>query len=133
MFRGAWAAALISLLAVTLFALPVFTPGGSFASAHTSREAVAKAPSGTNPSARAQRVETVACHDTGRPGDPTGPLRVRDRHRSAAAPAPDAPERPLPRQRTQAASDPAPPCTGHRRPSRSSADRTPAALQVFRC
>lgn len=133
MFRGTTARSVISFLAAALLALQLFAPSASFASAHTTREAVAKAPTGADPAGRALRTETVSCHDAGRPGDPTGPLRPRDRHRATAAGAPQAAERPLTSRPTPAVSDPAPPDPGHRRPSRPSTDRTPAALQVFRC
>ncbi|GAA4802691.1 hypothetical protein [Streptomyces ziwulingensis] len=93
---------------------------------------MAKAQAGTKPSGEALRGETVACHDAGRPGDPTAPPRVRDRHRTAAASAPEISERPLGRRHTTAATEPGAPGTGHLRPCRSTGDRTPAALQVFR-
>ncbi|MFE1027440.1 hypothetical protein ACFW5I_23200 [Streptomyces sp. NPDC058818] len=77
--------------------------------------------------------ETVTCHDAGRSGNPNGSPRVRDRHRATAAPQPDAPERPILRERDSAVSEPALPgrATGHR--PRPAPDHSPAALQVFRC
>ncbi|WP_308401198.1 hypothetical protein [Streptomyces sp. AC512_CC834] len=84
-------------------------------------------------SGTASHEERVNCRDSGRSGNPHGPARVRDRHRTAAAPRPEAPERPLPRQRVPAVSESVASGTaaGHR--SRPATDRSPAALQVFRC
>ncbi|MFB6551749.1 hypothetical protein [Streptomyces sp. NPDC056405] len=81
----------------------------------------------------ASHDETVTCHDAGRSGHPNSSPRVRDRHRTTAAPQPEAPERPYLRQRGPAAPEPAMSgrATGHR--PRSAPDHSPAALQVFRC
>ncbi|MER7189696.1 hypothetical protein [Streptomyces flaveolus] len=132
MFRGKTPRTLFPLLAAVLFALQFFAPAPSFASAHTSRDAVANAPSGFTLAATASPDETVTCHEPGRSGNTHGPARVRDRHRATAAPEPEAPEPPLSRQRT-AAPEQVLPGRAHERRSRSAADRTPAALQVFRC
>ncbi|MCZ9345249.1 hypothetical protein NGM37_46660, partial [Streptomyces sp. TRM76130] len=50
----------------------LFAPGASFAIAHTSREVMAKAQSGTNPSGRTSRIERGTCNDADRTGNPTG-------------------------------------------------------------
>ncbi|MFJ8544466.1 hypothetical protein ACIRFH_21020 [Streptomyces sp. NPDC093586] len=136
MFRGTTARILLPLLAAVLFALPFFAPASSFAAAHTSRDAVVHAQSvftGVAPTGTALHDETVSCHEPGRSGNTQGPVRVRDRHRATAAPEPEAPERPLSGQRTTTAPEQAPPGRAHERRSRSAADRSPAALQVFRC
>ncbi|MBT2414214.1 hypothetical protein J7I94_27325 [Streptomyces sp. ISL-12] len=131
--RGTTARTVISLLAAALLTFQLFAPSASFATAHTSRDVVANDQSGTIPSGWVARIETVTCHDAGRPGDPTGPARVRDRHRTATAPEPRSAERPLLRQRIPAVFEQVQPGIGHSRPPRPSADRSPAALQVFRC
>jgi hypothetical protein len=133
MFRGATARTALALLAAVLLTLSFFTPDASFASAHTSREVVAKAEPGVIPSGTAPRGDTVLCDDPGRTGDPTGPARTRDRHRTTAAPGHGSAERPLAGRHTPAVPALSVPPAGHPHPSRPSADRTPAALQVFRC
>ncbi|ANB09222.1 hypothetical protein SAM40697_5266 [Streptomyces ambofaciens] len=133
MLRGTTARTVLSLLAAVLLALQFLTPGTSFASAHTDREAVANARSGDTPSAAALHDETATCHTAGRSGKPAPAPRVRDRHRTAAAPQPDAPLWPLPRQGTSVAPAPAPSGgTAEDRP-RHATDLSPAVLQVFRC
>jgi hypothetical protein len=142
MHRGATARTVVSILAAVLLALQFFAPTASFASAHTPREAQAKAASGTKPSGKSSRPgiklagkavrdEAVSCR-AGRHGDPTGPLRTRDRSHTAES-APSAPERPLPRHIRPRADEPVRPGAGYERRSRPSASHTPAALQVFRC
>ncbi|CAL9606168.1 hypothetical protein [Streptomyces sp. enrichment culture] len=142
MHRGTTARTVVSLLAAVLLALQFFAPTASFATAHTSSHAEAKAHPGTEPSGTASRPgipfagkalrdEIVTCR-AGHHGDPTGPLRTRARSHTADS-APSAPDRPLPRHTRPTADEPAGPGTAHQRTSRSSASRTPAALQVFRC
>ncbi|MFJ5995385.1 hypothetical protein [Streptomyces sp. NPDC092370] len=142
MHRGTTARTVVSILAAALLALQFFAPTASFASAHTSSEAQAKAASGTKPSGKSSRPgaelagkalrdEAASCR-AGRHGDPTGPLRTRDRSHAADS-APTAPERPLPRHTRPTADEPVRPGAAYERTSRSSASRTPAALQVFRC
>ncbi|MBC2905408.1 hypothetical protein [Streptomyces cupreus] len=133
MFRGATARTVVSILAAVLLGLQVFASTASFASAHTARHAVAKGQPGIKSSGKALRDEIVTCRDAGRHGDPTGPLRTRDRYRTAADCAPEAPDRPYQRQRASNAGEPGTPRTAHYRMSRSSAAHSPAALQVFRC
>ncbi|MGW0814404.1 hypothetical protein ACWD00_14310 [Streptomyces viridiviolaceus] len=132
MFEGTRARTMVALLAAVLLALQFFTPSASFASAHTSRDAVAKATPGFDPSGTAPRGETVTCHDTGKPGNPNGSPRHRDRHRAAAPSAPETPERPLARRHAETPPERAASGTD-RHPSRSSTTHSPAALQVFRC
>ncbi|CAL9291460.1 hypothetical protein ABZ568_42160 [Streptomyces olindensis] len=142
MFRGTTARTVVSLLAAVLIALQFFAPTASFASAHTPSQAEAKAQPGIKPSGtpsrpggkssgKALRDEIATCR-AGHHGDPTGPLRTRDRFHAADS-APSAPERPLLRHIQPTADDPVRPGTAHQRTSRSSASHTPAALQVFRC
>ncbi|MFH8976542.1 hypothetical protein [Streptomyces sp. NPDC017890] len=136
MLRGTTARTMVPFLAAVLIALMVVSvsaPSAPFASAHTSRDAVANAHPGTTLSGTAPHDETVTCHKAGRSGDPTSSPRVRDRHRTATASQPEAPERPVLRQRGPAVPEPAVPgrATGHR--PRSAPDHSPAALQVFRC
>ncbi|MFI8947077.1 hypothetical protein ACIGO6_11220 [Streptomyces sp. NPDC053750] len=132
MLGAAAARTVVSSLVTVLLALQFFTPSTSFASAHTSRDAMAKAYTGVDPSATAPRGETVTCHDAGEPGNPNGSLRVRDRHRTASC-APETPERALARRHAEAPPERATPGSPHRDPSRSSTAHSPAALQVFRC
>ncbi|MEV5886144.1 hypothetical protein AB0L74_26090 [Streptomyces sp. NPDC052020] len=133
MTGGTTARAALSALVAFLLALPLFALTAPFASAHTAGHVVANAQSGSTPSGMAPRDETVACQDTGRPGAPAGPPRVRDRHRTAPTTAADGPEHPLSGPcgtdaRTQAA-----PGAAHFRTPRPPAGHSPAALQVFRC
>ncbi|MHC3469621.1 hypothetical protein ACYF6T_12980 [Streptomyces sp. 7R007] len=129
MFRGTAVRTALAFLAAALLALQFFAPSGSFAAAHTTRHAVAKAVPGTTPSGTALRDESVTHRGCGHPGDPTGPLRTRDRHVTSGC-TPEEPERqPL-------AGDPsvhAPVALRALRLSRPSTSHSPAALQVFRC
>ncbi|NUP20370.1 MAG: hypothetical protein HOZ81_30655 [Streptomyces sp.] len=134
MFRGTTARTVVSLLAAVLLALQFFAPTASFAHAHTVSQAKAKAQPGIKPSGKALRDETLTsrhCEPSGH-GDPTGPLRTRDRHRVADS-GPMAPYRPLITQDPASAHEPATAGAAHERPSRPTAAHTPAALQVFRC
>jgi hypothetical protein len=131
MFRGTTSRTVVSILAAVLLGL--HAPTASFASAHTDRHAVAKGQPGVKPSGKALRDEIVTCRDAGHHGDPTGPLRTRARHRTAADSTPEAPDRPHLRQVASKAGEPGTPRTAHHRTSRSSTAHSPAALQVFRC
>ncbi|MDT0611552.1 hypothetical protein [Streptomyces lancefieldiae] len=133
MFRGTSARTVVLFLAAALIILPFFAPTTPFASAHTSRDAVGHAQPGTTLTGLAPHDETVTCHTPGRSGNPHGPARVRDRHRTATAPQSEAPERPLLRQHAPAVPEPASSgrAAGHR--ARAVPDHSPAALQVFRC
>ncbi|MEU1270705.1 hypothetical protein [Streptomyces sp. NPDC005799] len=130
MFRGTTARAVLALLATALLALQLFAPNASFAAAHTARHAVAKDLPGTKPSGKALRDESATHGDCGLSGDPTGPLRTRDRHVNTGC-TPEDPERPLLGEDPASAREPAAPRAPH--PSRPSTSRSPAALQVFRC
>ncbi|MFI6855209.1 hypothetical protein [Streptomyces sp. NPDC050416] len=142
MHRGTTARTVVSLLAAVLLALQLFAPTASFASAHTSSEVEAKAQVGTEPSGKASRPGTklsgkalrdeIANCRAGHHRGPTGPLRTRDRFHSTDS-APSAPDRHLLRHIPPTAPDRVTPGVAHERTSRSSASRTPAALQVFRC
>ncbi|MFJ8715671.1 hypothetical protein ACIRD9_21180 [Streptomyces violaceus] len=142
MYRGTTVRTMVSILAAVLLALQFFAPTASFASAHTPRKAEAKAQPGTEPSdttsrpgikfsGKALRDEIATCR-AGHHGDPTGPLRTRDRFHHADS-APSAPERPLLRHIPPTAPEQVRAGAAHQRTSRSSASHTPAALQVFRC
>ncbi|MFI6013488.1 hypothetical protein ACIBAG_32595 [Streptomyces sp. NPDC051243] len=134
MFRGTTARTAISILAAVLVALQLFAPTASFAKAHTVSQAEAKAQPGIKLSGKALRDETLTAHlciPSG-DGDPTGPLRTRDRLRVADS-GPEAPYRPLLTRDPAAKHEPAGSGTAHQRTSRPSASHTPAALQVFRC
>lgn len=134
MFRGTTARTVVSILAAVLLALQFFAPTASFAQAHTVSQAEAKAQPGIKLSGKALRDETLMsrhCVPSG-DGDPTGPLGTRDRLRHADS-GPQAPDRSLLTRDPASADEPARPGTAHERISRSSASRTPAALQVFRC
>ncbi|MFJ8595379.1 hypothetical protein [Streptomyces sp. NPDC093598] len=141
MFRGTTARTVVSILAAVLLALQFFAPTASFASAHTHGQTEANAQPGTKPSGKSSRPghkpsgkalrdETATCR-AGHHGDPTGPLRTRDRFHTADS-APSAPERPL-RHIQPTVPEPVIPGAAHHRTSRSSTSHTPAALQVFRC
>ncbi|MEU3900659.1 hypothetical protein [Streptomyces sp. NPDC045251] len=133
MFRGTTARTVVPLLAAVLFALQFFAPTASFASAYTSSEAVAHARTGTTASGAMPYDETVTCHEAGRPGGPTTAPRVRDRHRTSAAPQPDTPQRPLLRHADREVPEPVVSGRGAEHRPRSATDHSPAALQVFRC
>ncbi|MFD3536426.1 hypothetical protein [Streptomyces sp. NPDC058664] len=125
----AWIAA--AILAPTLVALQLLISLPSFASAHTARDTLAKAPSGTKPSGAAAYDGIVVCGDTDAPGDPIGPVRTRDRQRTADNPP--ASERPIPARRGSSAPRPGTPTSADLHPARSSGARSLTALQVFRC
>lgn len=130
MFRGTTVCARSALIAAVLLALSVFTPTASFATAHTPRQAEAKALPGIKLSAKAQRNETTTHGNCDAGHDPTGPLRTRDRPRAVDF-APEGPERPLAVRDTTTDGDPV--ASDALRLSRPSAAHSPAALQVFRC
>ena len=142
MYRGTTARTVVAVLAAALIALQLFAPTASFATAHTHSQAKAKAQPGTKPSGtssrpghkssgKALRDEMATCR-AGQHGDPTGPLRTRDRSHTTDS-APSAPERPLRRDIRPTVPEPARPGAGPHRASRSAAAHTPAAQQVFRC
>ena len=141
MYRGTTARTVVSVLATLLLALQFFAPTASFASAHTLSQVEAKAHPGTKPSGKSSRAalklsgkalrDEIATCRAGHHGDPTGPLRTRDRFHTADS-VPSAPERPLLRHIPPTAQEPVTPGAAHKRTSRSTA-HTPAALQVFRC
>ncbi|MFK4546155.1 hypothetical protein RKD29_005751 [Streptomyces tendae] len=131
MYRRTAARTVVAILAPVLFALQFFAPTASFASAHTSGDAVAHARPGTIPSGTAPHDESVTCREDGHPGGPT--TEPRDRHRTSAAPQSGTPRHPLARQTTPEAPGAVTSgrATEHR--PRSTTDHAPAALQVFRC
>jgi hypothetical protein len=133
MTGGTTARAPLSVLVAFLLTLPLFALTAPFASAHTTGHVVANAQSGSTPSGMAPRDETVACQDTGRPGAPADPPRVRDRHRTAPTTATEGPERPSSGPCTTDAHAQAAPGAAHFRTPRPPAAHSPAALQVFRC
>ncbi|MEV5438886.1 hypothetical protein AB0K80_23160 [Streptomyces sp. NPDC052682] len=131
MFRGTTARTMVPLLAGVLLALQFFAPTASFASAHTVRHVEAKALPGTKPSGKAPRAEHVTCRTAHHHGDPTGPLRTRDRLHTAGQTT-AASGRPS-HNPGPAVPEPVPPGAAHPSTSRWPATHTPAALQVFRC
>ncbi|AIV33630.1 MULTISPECIES: hypothetical protein [unclassified Streptomyces] len=133
MFLRATPRTRLPLLAALLVALQFFAPSASFAVAHTNRDVMANAQPGAVLSGPASHEERVTCHHTGRPGHPHGPARVRDRHRTAAAPQPEPPERPLPHRPAAAVGEPLASGTAAHHRSRPATDHSPASLQVFRC
>ncbi|MFF9804805.1 hypothetical protein ACF1G5_06680 [Streptomyces coeruleorubidus] len=143
MYRGTTARTVVSILAAVLLALQFFAPTASFASAHTPREVEAKTQPGTEPSGKSSRPgakfsgkalrDEIATCRAGHHGDPTGPLRTRDRfHSTDPAHSAERP-RPLLRHIPPTAPERVIPGVAHERTSRSSTSHTPAALQVFRC
>jgi hypothetical protein len=133
MFRGTTARSAPAVLAAVLLVVQLFAPGVSFASAHTVRQAEASAvPSGTVATGGTPRDVTAVLRSCEHHGAPTGPLRLRDRHRAATC-LPQPPERPPLRGDSAAPPPSAAPDPAHSSASRSPADRTPAALQIFRC
>jgi hypothetical protein len=94
---------------------------------------MAKGQLGVKLSGKTLGDEMVTCGDARHHTDPTGPLRTRDRHRTAAGSAPDAPDRPHLRQGASRAGEPGTFRTAHHRTSKSSTAHSPAALQVLRC
>lgn len=130
MFRGTTVRTVVALLAAVLLALPFFASSGGFATAHTGRQVEAKALPGTKLSAKASRAESFGKRHCNHLGDPTGPLRTRDRHRAVDF-APEGPERSLPAQGP--AAEPERVASGEFPLSRPSTAHAPAALQVFRC
>ncbi|WUB43622.1 hypothetical protein OG942_09845 [Streptomyces griseorubiginosus] len=131
MFRGVTVRTALTALAAVLLALQFFAPTGGFASAHTGRQVEAKALAGSKPTGATQRTEAATKRHCNPAGDPTGPLRARDRHRAVDF-APQGPERPAPTQ--ESASAPGKHAVPGGFPlSRPSTAHAPAALQVFRC
>ncbi|MER6676991.1 hypothetical protein [Streptomyces sp. NPDC000983] len=132
MFRGERVRSAVPVLAALLLALQFFAPAVSFATAHTSSHAEAKGEPEPKLSGPPVRGEALAPRSCDPPADPAGPLRTRDRTAPSGW-APPAPERPPPPQHSTSAPGPAAPGAAHHRTARSAPDRTPAALQVFRC
>jgi len=130
MFRGATVRTVLAVLAAALLVLPFFASSEGFATAHTARQAEAKAQTGTKLSGKVSRAEASGKRHCHHAGDPTGPLRTRDRHRAVDF-APEGSERSLPAQEQAAAPERV--ASGEFPLSRPSTAHAPAALQVFRC
>ncbi|WP_343243624.1 hypothetical protein [Streptomyces sp. SID13726] len=122
---------MIAVVAALLLSLQFFAPTECFASAHTGRQVEAKALAGFALSGKALRAEATSKRHCNPAGDPTGPLRARDRHRAVDF-APEGPERPqlVQESATAPGNQPVP---GGFPLSRPSTAHAPAALQVFRC
>ncbi|MFK0153412.1 hypothetical protein ACIQVL_11310 [Streptomyces sp. NPDC090499] len=132
MFRGTTARTVLALLAAALLAVQFFAPAATFAAAHTLSHVEAKAQSGPHSSAKAVRAGSHVLRDLqGHCGEPSGPPRSADRHRSATAGWAD--DRPPTARPTEAIRTPVPPTARHHRTPRASRAHSPAALQVFRC
>jgi hypothetical protein len=129
MFRGMTARTVGSLFVAVLFALQPLVPAASFATAHTARHTVAKAQPGIKLSEEALRDESATHRDSGALGEPTVPLRLHDRHRTADS----APDRLLMKACASTASEPATPRVTYHSASRWTLAHSPTALQVFRC
>ncbi|MFG2798235.1 hypothetical protein [Streptomyces pseudovenezuelae] len=130
MFRGRTVRTVVAVLTAALLALPFFASTEGFATAHTGRKAEAKAQTGSKLPGTASRAETSGKRHCNHLGDPTGPLRTRDRHRAVDF-APEGPERPLSAEQPAAAPERV--ASGEFPLSRPSTAHAPAALQVFRC
>lgn len=130
MFRGATARTLVAVVASVLLALPFFASSGEFATAHTGRQAEAKEQSATKLSGKASRAEASGTRHCNHAGDPTRPLRTRDRHRAVDF-APPGLARPL--SAGEPAAAPERVAAGEFPLSRPSTAHSAAALQVFRC
>ncbi|WP_175411418.1 hypothetical protein [Streptomyces sp. TRM64462] len=133
MFRSETARTVVSILAAVLLGLQVLAPTASFASAHADRHVMTNGQPGIKPSGQALPDEIVTCRAAGRHGDPTGPLRTRDRQRAAADSATEAADRSPLRQGGSKAGEQGTLRIAHHHTSRSSAAHSPEALQVFRC
>ncbi|MFF8726015.1 hypothetical protein ACF073_05935 [Streptomyces sp. NPDC015171] len=130
MFRGTAARTVLALLGVTLLALQLFTPTGTFASAHTFGHALAKADAGIT-SAPVARDGADSVRAPGRPGEPVSVPHLRDRHRGPASHGTQ--EHALISGRTAGAAPSEPVGAAPGSTPGVSRTRTPAALQVFRC
>ncbi|MEU0256164.1 hypothetical protein ABZ299_27570 [Streptomyces sp. NPDC006184] len=131
MFRGTTARTLLTLLGVTLLAFQLFTPAGTFASAHTHGQALAKAATGTHLSVPPAHDGTETVRSPDRPDRPAGVPQVRDRHRGPGSAC--AQEHPLISGRAAGTAPSGPSGGRHRHVPGASRAHTPAALQVFRC
>ncbi len=131
MFRGGRTPTRLSADTAVPPARPLRTPAAPFAAAHTFRHAEAKALPGSEPSGRPPRIEDTGCRRVTHPGDPTGPRRIRDRRR-VIAPAPFAPERPLPARGPGAETDTGACDAARADTSRRATAHAPAALEPFR-
>jgi hypothetical protein len=131
MARGATVRFAWAILSAVLLALQLLAPTASFASAHSATHA--SSPKVTGTAVVAKRAdETATCGDLEHSASPTGPLRTRDRHRTAADWAPEPPARALLPYDTTAPAPSDAGVTAHHL-SRSTTAHSPAALQVFRC
>ncbi|MGW1256438.1 hypothetical protein ACWD5Q_15020 [Streptomyces sp. NPDC002513] len=129
MVRGTtvrWVLTALSAVLSALLALHLVTPTASSASADRTQATAAGFPEPVTSKRAEDTDEIVRCGGTGHLAGPTGPLRTRDRHRTAAEPVSGAPT-PTPSASGAPAGRPASPHI-----SRPSTAHTPAALQVFR-
>ncbi|KUM78778.1 MULTISPECIES: hypothetical protein [Streptomyces] len=131
MFRGGAVRTALAALTAVLFALQFFAPTEGFATAHTVRHVEAKAPAGSQPTGSTLRIEAATKRHCNPAGDPTGPLRARDRHRAVDF-APQGPDRAALTQESATTPGHHPVPSGFPL-SRPSTAHAPAALQVFRC
>jgi hypothetical protein len=131
--RGATARTVIVVLAAVLAALQLqlLSPTASFASTHTTRQAVVEVHPGTKATGKAMRSGVVTCNEIEQLGSPSSLSRTRSRHRVSCAPAELSLA--LPAHPGSAASEPATAACVPDRTSRPPRAHTPALLQVFRC
>ncbi len=134
MLRGKTARSAARLLAAVLLTLQFFAPSASFASAHTPRQAEAKAEPGNDPTGTPVRDESVTHRGCGLPGDPADPLRRHERFRAGTAVStPLTADRPSRGVSGPMADRPATPPTASHHPARTWTAHSSALLQVFRC
>ncbi|GAA2246998.1 hypothetical protein GCM10010145_12630 [Streptomyces ruber] len=131
--RGTTIGSAARILAAVLLALQFFAPSASFASVHTLRHVEAKAEPGNELTGTSVRDEAVTHRGCGPPGDPTDPLRTRDRHRGVAAVHACLVFEQPPEGKRWVTAPPRVPPSVSSRPERTGAAHTPALLQVFRC
>ncbi|MFC3574696.1 hypothetical protein ACFOZ0_15715 [Streptomyces yaanensis] len=131
MARGTTVRFALTILSAVLLALQLFAPTASVASAHSTHVTAAGSPEPVASKRTDGADEVVTCGDLEHSAGPTGPLRTRDRHRTAADSVPEPPALVLLAHDEPAARPPAA-RPAALRVSRSSTAHSPAALQVFR-
>ncbi|MEU6367912.1 hypothetical protein ABZ876_19750 [Streptomyces sp. NPDC046931] len=130
MVHGTTVRWVLTALSAVLLALPLCAPTSFASASRTHATAAGSTEPATNKRAD-DADEAVTRGGIGHPTGRTGPLRTRDRHRTAAAPLPGAPA-PTP-SAYDAPAGPAAARPASPRISRPSTTHTEAALQVFRC
>ncbi|WP_221360725.1 hypothetical protein [Streptomyces beigongshangae] len=126
MRRGTTLRALFTALAAVLLALQLSAPTTAFAATFATAYAAPLPGS---------QAEFATCAETTHPHGPAGPLRTRDRVRTADHVPPASARPPLCGDVSVRHEDPShvSAAAAHHRTTRSCAGRSTAALQVFRC